>query len=101
MLREHRIKVAKWQEIEILEHKITSTTLLRSLHFIRLSPRKQKGTNKILLDFTTVWGTGGVFGKYQYSGNFEEGSGHAHTCHVIKISSLSFLLFIFHSKKEQ
>ena len=75
MLREHRIKVAKWQEIEILEHKITSTTLLRSLHFIRLSPRKQKGTNKILLDFTTVWGTGGVFGKYQYSGNFEEGLG--------------------------
>ena len=61
MIREHRIKVAEWLEMRELEHKSTSATVLKSLHFILFSPRKQKGA---LLDFTTVGGIGVVFWKY-------------------------------------
>lgn len=62
------MKVSEWQEMGELEHKITSVTVLRSLHFISFLARKQKGA---LMNFITVRSFGVVFWKYQQSSNFE------------------------------
>ena len=70
--RFYRMKVTAWQEMGELGHKITSVTVLRSLHCILFLAKKQKGA---LVNFITVRNFRIIFWKYQQSSDFEEGLG--------------------------